>query len=104
MNDSRPAFTRGVRQILEMIEQCMNEGPFPDPRAGMHDEPGGLLNYGEILVLEVDLDGDLLRPQWGLLQRLQIDLDGLSSSNPIPGFFVAAFDVDRSRPVELLYL
>ena len=104
MNDSRPAFAGGIRQILEVIKQCVNESPFLDPRARMHDEPGGLLNYGEILVLEVDLDGDVLRPKWGLLQRLQIDLDGLSAPNSIPGFFVAAFDMDRSRPVELLYL
>src|SRR6185436_12899486 len=100
MNDTEPAITGSIRKILEVIKQGVNEGPLFHTCAGVHNESGGLFNYREILVLEVDLDRDLLRPKWGLLQRLQIDLDGLRDPNPITGFFVAAFDVDRSRPVE----
>jgi len=104
MNDARTAVAASIRQILEVIKESVNEGTFLHTSTRVHDKTGGLFDHREILVLEVDLDRDVLRPKWGLLQRLQIDLDDLRAPNPVTGFFVAAFDVDRSRPVELLYL
>src|SRR5262245_5371453 len=70
----------------------------------MDYKSGRLLYDCEVLVLEENLERDLLWREWCWTKRFEIDFDGLSASNPVSGFVLAAIDANCSGFVEYLDL
>jgi hypothetical protein len=63
-----------------------------------------LFNDSQIFVLEVDLERHLLWCEWLRFETPEIDLNGFSAPNPIPGFVKPAFDLNRTSAVQVLNL
>src|SRR5262245_15043362 len=77
---------------------CFRSGPRMDHQSCR------LFDNGQILVLVIDLERDLLRCDWRRLNGLHIDFDALSASDSIPGFLLASVDTNGAGAVQHLDL
>ena len=78
----------------------MNKRSAACSRARVHHDAGGLLNYGEILIFEVDLERELLCSEWDWFEWADIELNPFPAPDLISSLFLAAFNADRDRTVE----
>ena len=59
MDNSRALPSADAREILAMREQGVDQGVLLVARAGMHDQPGRLIQHEQIVVLEQNLERHL---------------------------------------------
>src|SRR4030095_13180612 len=104
MNHSRTRITSSCRQTLEMKQQTMNDGSGfrSGPRMDHHSRR--LFNDGQIFILKIDLERNLLSCERYRLDALEIHINGLSSADAITGFLLAALPTDCPGPIEHLNL
>jgi len=70
----------------------------------MDHESGRLLDDGNVPVLEVDLERDLLSLEWCRRESTKVDFNGLAAADPISGLIRLSFDPDCTRTIQQLDL
>ncbi len=76
------AGTRHFRNLRRVMQQRIEQRPAPVAAAGMHDQPGGLVDHQQVRVLEHDLQRDVLGLLGGDLgQGRSIDFDALAAAH-----------------------
>jgi hypothetical protein len=70
----------------------------------MDHESGRLLDDGDVPVLEVDLERDLLSFERCRRESMKIDLNGFDAADPITGLIRLSFDPDCTGTIQQLDL
>src|SRR5262249_32842959 len=104
VNDPGTRCSAGIRQILKMKQQPMNNGACFGSGPRMDHQSCRLLYDSQILIFKVNLERDLLRSQWQRFVGLEIHFDNLSAPNAVAGLVLAAVDTDCPRRIEDLDL
>jgi hypothetical protein len=86
MNDSGTRGSTGRREILKMKEQAVHNGTSLRSGPRMDYHPGRLFYNGQILILKIDLERDLLWCKWYRFGPLEIHFNGFSTSDAVSGF------------------
>src|SRR5262245_57385968 len=70
----------------------------------MDHESGRLLDDGEVPVLKVDLERDLLSLDRWRHESTKVDFNGFAAADPITGFIRLSFDPDCTGTIQQLDL
>jgi hypothetical protein len=70
----------------------------------MDHESGRLLDDGDVPVLEVDLERDLLSLEWWRRDGSKVDFNSFAAADPITGFILLSFDPDCTGTIQQLDL
>src|SRR5262249_19341015 len=104
MHNARTRPPPGIRQILKMKQEAVHDRRAACSGPGMDHYSCKLFDDCQIFVLEIDLERNLLWCEWLRFKDPEIDFNGFSAANLVPGFVVPAFDLNRTRAVQDLYL
>src|SRR5579883_1505069 len=105
MHDSRARISARVGKLLEMKNQAVNESGACRSGPGMYHQSCRLLNDGDVLVLKIDLERDLLRCERRRgRDGIEIDLDRFAAADTVPGLIRMTFDADGAGTVQELNL
>ena len=107
MDNSRTPGAGGIGQVPKTRPQGMNQSPLPVSGARMHNQPGGFLDNGEVVVLEVHMEREGLgtdRFDIRLGSIRELDLDAFAAAKPVAPLFMAPIDPNPALVVQKLEL
>src|SRR5690606_27714585 len=84
------------KAVAAVGQQSIYQGSISMPRAGVHDEPGRLVDDDQVLVLIDDIERNAFRLRLGRLRRRHLDPEHLVRFDPVSGL---AYRPARSRDV-----
>jgi len=70
-------------EVLTVVEQCVDQGSGGVSCRGMNDQPGRLVEDEQVGILVEDLKWYLLRDEFGWAGFRNLDLEDVSSRNPL---------------------
>src|SRR5688500_3996221 len=83
MDNSRALPSADAREILTIGKQGVYKGVLLVTSAGMHDEPGGLVEHEEVVILEQNIKGYPLGLRFNFFSRWFGQLDDVPSAHKI---------------------
>src|SRR6266571_4948684 len=94
VHDPGPAFPAHIRQILKVKKQCIGNRSITYARPRVYNDSGRLLDDGEILILEVDLERYLLGGDWHPIGWPEIQFDGFPASKTVASLILASVNAN----------
>jgi hypothetical protein len=99
MNDPWTRRTTGIGQLLKMKKESVNDRCVFRSGPGMDHQSCRLLNDGDVLILIIDLERDLLSLQRYRLKGMEIDFDDFPSPDPVSSLIRPSLDSDAAGTV-----